>query len=44
MSTDPTLKIVYDPDTLKGFTDHMLLQTTVKMPKLQTLANRTASK
>jgi hypothetical protein len=43
MSTDPTQQIEYDPATLHGLTDHMLLQTTVKLPKLQTLATRTAS-
>ena len=43
MSTDPTQQIEYDPATLHGLTDHILLQTTVKLPKLQTLATRTAS-
>jgi hypothetical protein len=42
MSTDPTQKIEYDPATLKGFSDHMLLQTKIKLPRLQTLATRNA--
>jgi hypothetical protein len=38
MTTNPTQKIEYDPDTLRGLSDHVLVQTTMKMPQLQVLA------
>ena len=38
MTPDPTQAIEYDPDTLKGLSDHVLVQTTMKMPQLQVLA------
>jgi hypothetical protein len=37
MAADPTQPIEYDPDTLKGLSDHVMVQTTMVLPRLQAL-------
>jgi hypothetical protein len=37
MAADPTHSIEYDPDTLKGLTDHVMVTTTMALPQLQAL-------
>jgi hypothetical protein len=44
MATDPTHLIEYDPDTLKGLTDHTMVTTTMALPQLQAIEDRRNSK
>jgi hypothetical protein len=44
MSADATQRIEYDPDTLKGLSDHVMVMTTMTLPQLQLLADRAESK
>jgi hypothetical protein len=43
MATDPTHLIEYDPDTLKGLTDHTMVTTTMALPQLQAIEDRRKS-
>ena len=44
MSADATQRIEYDPDTLKGLSDHVMVMTMMTLPQLQLLADRADAK
>jgi hypothetical protein len=44
MAADATQRIEYDPDTLKGLSDHVMVMTTMTLPQLQLLADRAESR
>ena len=44
MSADPNQKLAYDPDTLHGLSDHVMVLTTLMLPQLQTIEERKQAK
>jgi hypothetical protein len=44
MAADATQHIEYDPDTLRGLSDHVMVMTTMTLPQLQVLSDRAENK
>jgi uncharacterized membrane protein len=44
MSADATQRIEYDPDTLKGLSDHVMVMTKMTLPQLQMISDRSENK
>ena len=44
MTADATQRIEYDPDMLKGLSDHVMVMTTMTLPQLQVLSDRAENK
>jgi hypothetical protein len=44
MAADATQRIEYDPDTLKGLSDHVMVMTTLTLPQLQIISDRSENK
>jgi hypothetical protein len=44
MASDPTQQLEYDPDTLNGLSDHIMVMTTMMLPQIQAIEDCRKSK